>query len=94
MLAVVIVAAVLVSRSCGATQAEISQEEAIVIAKRQVSFEPDRVVIRLLKQGIPQRELWLVGLAERLPDGTLTNITNVRLDADTGEVVNVQKSSP
>ena len=43
--------------------------------------------IRLVKQGLRQREIWLVGLERRDESGRLTNATNVLVDADTGEVI-------
>ncbi len=86
----ILVAALLVSKSCGKTEAEISQDEAIAIAEQQVSFEPDRVNIRLVKQGLRQKEVWLVGLGQRRTDGSYVVATNVLVDADTGEVLEIQ----
>jgi hypothetical protein len=38
LFAAVLVAAVLVSRTCGATEADVSQDEAVEIARTQVDF--------------------------------------------------------
>ena len=89
----ILVAALLVSKSCGKTEAEISQDEAIAIAEQQVSFEPDRVNIRLVKQGLRQQEVWLVGLGQRRADGSYVVATNVLVDADTGDVLEVRPVS-
>lgn len=88
----VLVAAVIVSRSCGSTETEVSQEQAIAIAKKQVSFEPNDVVIRLQKRGLSLREFWLVGLGIKRPDGSFEKATNVLIDADTGDVAGVRNA--
>jgi hypothetical protein len=89
----VLLAALLVSKSCGKTEAEVGQDRAIAIAKQQVDFEPNRVTIRLVKQGLRQKELWLVGLGQRREDGSYVVATNVMLDADTGEVLEIRPVS-
>jgi hypothetical protein len=94
ILVAALAAAFLVSRSCGSTQAEVSKEQAIAIAREQVSFQANHVIVRLVKQGLRQREFWLVGLAHRLEDGTLENATNVLVDGDTGQVASVRRASP
>jgi hypothetical protein len=92
VIAAVLLAAVLVSRTCGATTADVPQDDAIEIAKRYVDFEPDRVQIRLVKQGLQQREIWLVGLAKRAGDGSYTDVTSVLIDANTGKLVRIEES--
>jgi hypothetical protein len=91
ILGVVIVVALIVARSCGKTEPELSQDEAIEIAEAQVAFDANQVVVRFLKQGLPAQEIWLVGLGERNPDGTYAAATNVLLDADTGEVLEIRQ---
>jgi hypothetical protein len=86
--AAIIVVALLVSRSCGATDPKISSDEAVEIAKGEVDYKPDCERVRFVKQGVPQQELWLVGLAKEI-DGQRSDIANVLIDADTGEVVSV-----
>jgi hypothetical protein len=86
----VIVAALVVARSCGKTEPEVSQEEAIEIARTQVAFDANQVVIRFLKQGLRAQETWLVGLGEQREDGTYVRATNVLVDADTGDVLEIR----
>jgi uncharacterized membrane protein YkoI len=93
ILALVIVAAVLVARSCGKTETKVSKEQAIEIARQQVSFEPDQVNVRLLKRGFQSQEVWLVGLGQKRPDGTYVTATSVLVDANTGQVLEVRSSS-
>lgn len=88
--ALVLLAALLVARSCGKTETKVTQDQAIAIAKEQVAFEPNDVVIRLVKQGLTQRELWLVGLGIKRADGSFTKATNVLVDADTGAVEEIR----
>lgn len=89
LLVLVLVAAVLVSRSCGKTDPRISQEQAVEIAEREVAFEPNDVRVRFQKRGLNQREFWLVGLGIKDPDGGYRRATNVLVDANTGQVAAV-----
>jgi hypothetical protein len=90
----VLVAALLVARSCGSTETEVSQDEAIVIAKNAVAFEPNNVIIRFLKQGLQSKPFWAVSLSIEQPDGTLDRVTVVVVDATTGEVTEIRRSVP
>ena len=78
------------ARSCGKTDPEVSQDQAVEIAKRQVSFEPNDVIVRLQKQGLTQEIFWLVGLGIKRPDGSYERATSVLVDADTGEVAGIE----
>jgi hypothetical protein len=80
-----------VSKTCGSRDQEVSQDEAVAIATENASFtpcaEPGCVVVRALGQGIPSRLVWIVGLAESLgPDGEPLRFENFEIDAATGEV--------
>jgi hypothetical protein len=91
LLALVLVAAALVARTCGSQNQQVSKEEAIEIAKREVGFEPcpqqQCVVVRFLQRGIPIHGFWLVGLAESLDEqGNPTRFRNVLVDVQTGAV--------
>jgi hypothetical protein len=91
LLALVLVAALVVARTCGSHGREVSQEEAIEIAKSEAVFTPcaERgcVVVRAVQQGIPTRLVWIVGLAESLDeDGRPTRFVNFLVDARTGEI--------
>jgi hypothetical protein len=88
---VLLVLTVVVARTCGAHDSEITQEEAVEIATERASFVPCEetgcVVVRALNQGIPARLVWIVGLAEELgPDGAPVRHENFEIDAATGEV--------
>lgn len=85
-----LVAALLVARSCGKTDPEVSQDQAVEIAKREVSFEPNDVIVRLQKRGLTQDTYWLVGLGIKRADGSYERATSVLVDANTGEVAGVE----
>ena len=92
ILAAVLLAAFLVSRSCGDTRTDVSQDEAVVIAKAQVDFEPNDVRVRLQKRGFNSQPFWLVGLGVKGPDGSYEQAINVVIDAETGAVEEVRQA--
>lgn len=86
-----LVAALLVARSCGRHETRISKEEAIALATREAGFtpcaEPGCVVVRAVQQGIPPRLVWIVGLAPALgADGKPVRAVSFEVDVETGEV--------
>jgi hypothetical protein len=90
VLAVVLLAALIVARTCGSSEPRVSQEEAIEIAKRQVDFEPRGVQIRNVPRGIEGRRSWAVSLYT----GTITRPGTCRVvevDARSGQVAQVRK---
>lgn len=91
LLAVVLVAALAVTRTCGSREGQISKNEAIAIAKKNASFEPCEqqrcVLVRAVNQGIPVRLFWVVGLAEAIgEDGDPTRVESFLIDAETGAI--------
>jgi hypothetical protein len=89
----VLVAAFLVSKSCGAVGDEISQEQAVTIAREEIDYEPVRVMVRLLKRGLKSRPYWAVSLATVADTGALERVTVVVVDAKTGEVSEIRRTS-
>jgi hypothetical protein len=90
LLAVVLLAALLVARTCGSSQPTVSQEEAVEIAKRQVAFEPRGVQIRNVPRGIEGRRSWAVSLYT----GTISSPGTCRvveIDAQSGRVAAIRK---
>ena len=85
----VLVAALAFTRTCGSRDQNISQDEAVAIAKENASFEPcdeqKCVLIRAVNQGIPVRLYWLVGLAKAIdPNGNPVRVENFLIDMETG----------
>ena len=90
ILVVVLVAALIVARSCGSTEAAVSKDEAIEIARGVIDYDADAVQIRFVKRGLSQTEIWLVALGQTDTAGVHVRDTNVLVDADTGEIVDIQ----
>jgi hypothetical protein len=89
----VLVLAFFVARNCQQDQVRLVEDQAIVIAERQVNFEPERTQIRLLRQGLNSKPYWIVSLSipgER--KGTYRRLATVQIDAKTGEVVDVDRN--
>ncbi|MDQ3858207.1 MAG: PepSY domain-containing protein [Actinomycetota bacterium] len=92
ILVALLLVALLVSRSCGSSAPAVTKEQAVAIAKREISYEPDGIQVRNVPRGVPQRRIWAVslytGTAER-PD----RVTVVEIDAKTGDVAAVHRGS-
>lgn len=87
-----LVAAFVFAQTCQKDQVRVSKEQAIQIAGGQVSFEPERTQIRLLRQGINSKPFWIVSLSipgER--EDTFRRLAVVHVDANTGEVEDVDR---
>jgi hypothetical protein len=91
----VLVAAFVVAQTCQKDQVRVSEQQAIEIARDQVSFEPERTQVRMLRQGLGSKPFWIVALS--IPgqtEGTFRRIAVVRVDANTGEVTDVERGRP
>jgi uncharacterized membrane protein YkoI len=89
----VLVAAFLVARSCGSSQGAVSKDEAVEIARGEVSFAPDGIQIRSVPRGVPQRRVWAVSFYT----GEATapeRVAVVQVDAETGDVLDVRETQP
>ena len=93
LLAGVLLLALLVSRGCGSSGDEISKEEAIAIAEREVAYRPDRVQVRLVRRGFQSRPFWAVSLATLDSRGRLDRVTVVLVDAQTRDVEEVRTTA-
>ncbi len=81
-----------VSRGCQNSQIKVTQEEAVATATEQVDFTPETSQVRMLRQGLDRRPFWIVSLS--IPgkaEGTFSSLALVRIDATTGEVVEVKQ---
>jgi hypothetical protein len=86
-----------VAKSCQDEQVRLSQEEAIALASDQVDFEPENTQIRLLRQGLDRRPVWVVSLS--IPKGkdegpdpdVFKRLALVRIDANQGTVESVEE---
>jgi hypothetical protein len=87
---VVLLAAFLVSRGCGASGRKVSQEEAIAIARKQLDFKPRCAQVRYLRQGIKSQPVWAVSLWT-LKGGQFDRVGVVLLSARNGRVISVTR---
>jgi hypothetical protein len=95
VIVLVLVAAFVFAQTCQKDQVRVSKEQAIQTAAEQVSFEPERTQIRLLRQGINSRPFWIVSLT--IPgetEDTFRRIAVVRIDANNGKVEDVDRGRP
>ena len=90
ILVAVLLAAFLVTKSCGSREAEISQEEAVEIARSKIDYEPERVMTRFVPRGIKSRPSWAVSLATLDESGQIERVTVVVVDGKTGQVVEIR----
>jgi hypothetical protein len=91
LLAAVLLAALVSTRTCGSSQREIDADEAVELASAEASFEPCPQVQcaqrRFVQRGIPPRPYWGVVLAAKLDaEGVPTRTETFLVDAVTGEV--------
>jgi hypothetical protein len=88
--AVVILAAFLVSKSCGKTDPKVDQAEAVAIAKAYVDYTAKCTFVRLVKRGFQSRATWAVSLSRPFDTAKPTGpwrVTVVQIDGDTGQIV-------
>lgn len=74
------------TKSCARQQNDVSQDEAVAIAREEIDFEPDRYQIRYLPQGIPPVYYWAVNFQTLNESGQVTRAEVVLVNANTGEV--------
>jgi hypothetical protein len=91
----VLLLAFVVAQTCQKDQIRVTKDSAIATAKRQIDFTPTRTQIRLLRQGLNSRPNWIVSLSIPPKGAPLTTqefreLAVVRVDANTGKVVDVQ----
>jgi hypothetical protein len=86
------------ARSCQQSQIRISEERAIASAEARVPFEPERVQVRLVRQGLTSRPFWVVSLSVPREGETqvFDELAVVRVSANTGKVeeVRLQRDAP
>ena len=86
VLLAVLAVAFLYVRGCVANSRPVSSDEAVEIARAEVSFKPDRYQVRLVQQGVPPRSYWGVSFVKLGPAGRPTRVEVFLVDAKTGDV--------
>jgi hypothetical protein len=82
----VLLAAFLVSRSCGSSKGDVSKDEALEIARQNIDFTPSGVQIKNVPGGLGSQRIWAVSLYT----GTFQNIDRcivLQIDSDSGDVL-------
>ena len=87
-----VVLAFVVAQTCQQAQVRITQEQAIATAREEIRFTPEIVNVRLLRQGLRSKPYWFVNMSTRARDDeTVRRLVVVQVDANNGEVVNVDR---
>ena len=87
----ILAVAFVVSQTCQKSQIRFDKNQAIATAERQVDFTPQRTQIRLLRRGLESKPYWIVSLSTPgQRKGTFHDLAVVRIDANTGKVVELK----
>ena len=91
LLAAVLGVALFSARTCGSSQREIDADEAVELARAEVSFEPCPEMRcerrQFVQRGIPPRPFWVVGFVEAYDaEGNPIRTESFLVDAETGDV--------
>jgi hypothetical protein len=91
----VLALAFVVAQNCQQEQVRLAKGQAIERAEQEVDFEPTRTAVRLLRQGLDSKPFWIVSLSiPRTRGEGYRRLTVVRIDANTGKVVEVMGRLP
>lgn len=71
----------------------IGKDKAVAIARPQIDFVPEDQQVRFIRRGIPTRPFWVVSFYIRKQGGGYKRVTVVVVDADTGQVTEVRKTT-
>jgi hypothetical protein len=85
MLLAVFLLAFLALQTCASRGDEISYEEAEAIARDQIDFEPEKVLVRGVQRGLDAQLYWAVSLSTQNAAGIREECATVLVNADTGE---------
>ena len=85
MLLAVLLLAFLALKTCAARDEEISFEEAEAIAREEVDFVPEKVLVRGVQRGLDAHLFWAVSLSTENAAGVREECATVLVDAETGE---------
>jgi hypothetical protein len=98
LVAALLVVTFVAARSCQQSQVRISEDRAVATAERQIPFEPTHVQVRMLRQGLTSRPMWIVSLSVPREGETdvFDELAVVRVNANTGKVedVRIQRDAP
>jgi hypothetical protein len=90
ILVALLLTALLVARSCGSSQPEVTQAEAVEIARDAIDFEPARVQVRNVPRSLQGHRSWAVSLYTGTPTAP-GRCRLVEVDARSGRVVSIKR---
>jgi hypothetical protein len=85
MLLAVLLLAVIATKTCAARDSEVDSDEAQAIAREEVDFEPEKVIVRAVQRGLDAHLYWAVSLSTENAAGVRQDCATVLVDAETGE---------
>jgi hypothetical protein len=85
MLLAVFVLAFIALKTCASHEDNISYQEAEAIARKEVDFVPDKVLVRGVQRGLDAQLFWAVSLSTTNAAGIREECATVLVDARTGE---------
>ena len=92
MIALLAIGLVLV-KVLGRSTPNVSKSEAIQISRPRIDFVPQDHQIRFIRRGIPPRGYWIVSYYIPKQGGGYKRVTVVVVDASTGKVTEVRRST-
>lgn len=87
VLVVVLVLAGVVARGCGSAGRNVTEEQAVEIARDYWNFDAEKHQVRFFQQGIPPQPVWAVSLWNEDEQGRKTHMRTIVVNATTGEAV-------
>lgn len=84
MLLAVFLLAFLALKTCASRGDEIGFEEAEAIARDEVDFEPEKVLVRGVQRGLDAHLYWAVSLSTTNAAGIRVDCATVLVDSETG----------
>ena len=92
MVALIAIGLILV-KVLGRDSPSVSKSEALEISRPQIDFVPQDHQIRFIRRGIPPHGYWIVSYFIPKPGGGYTRVTVVVVDATSGKVTEVRRST-
>jgi hypothetical protein len=71
----------------------VSKEDALAIARARIDFDPNGHQIRYIRRGIPSHGFWVASFYIRKNVGGYSRVTIVLVDAESGKVTEVRKTT-
>lgn len=92
MVALLVIGLVLV-KVLGRSTPSVSKSEALTISRPRIDFVPQDHQIRYIRRGIPPHGFWIVSYFIRKQEGGYKRVTVVVVDATSGKVTEVRRST-